>query len=123
MQPLCTQTWPPVRSKCDMISQQVRLAGHTQKRVTSARTTCRWLGVDHVYLTENASSVPIKGDIQDFIDAGFVTYGTIKAPQAQMLVYYQCLQKYRHRYNWIAFFDADEIMVIREQCGSQVADL
>lgn len=79
---------------------------------------CRWLGVDHVYLTENGSKQPIEDDIADFIESGFVTYKWMDEPHAQMAVFYDCLKEHRSHHNWIAFFDADEYLVVRDECAT-----
>jgi hypothetical protein len=77
---------------------------------------CRWLGVDHVYLTENdPTGRPMKAAIQDFIDEGFVSFDVQQRPQAQLRVYAKCVQGYSHLYNWMAFFDLDEFLVLRDQ--------
>ena len=76
---------------------------------------CRWLGVDHILLTENDSSKPILNDIQEFVDSGFVTYRVDNKPFNQMEAYLWCYEKYRHKFNWLAFFDADEFLVLREK--------
>ena len=76
----------------------------------------RWLGVDHVYLTENNSAHPIKEAIADFVKGGFVTYRTESTPFAQIMVYKWCFNQHRKSHNWMAFFDADEYLMIRDKC-------
>ena len=77
---------------------------------------CRWLGFDHIYLTENRSERPIRLGIMDFINSGFVTYTTQKTPHAQIKTYHKCLLEHRTKYDWMAFFDADEFLLLREGC-------
>ena len=79
----------------------------------------RWLGVEHVYLTENAPQVPaeISAQLQDFVDAGFLTLSTEALQRAQTKVYYDCMSQHYHKHNWLMFFDMDEYLVIVEQCG------
>ena len=74
---------------------------------------CRWLGFDHILLTENNSINPIGEHIRDFIDSGFVTYRTETKDHAQLAIYAWCIREQRDRFNWIAFVDADEFLVIR----------
>ena len=74
---------------------------------------CRWLGFDHILLTENNSINPIEEQIRDFINSGFVTYRTNDQEHAQLEIYSWCIRTQRNRFNWIAFFDADEFLVIR----------
>ena len=77
---------------------------------------CRWLGVDHIYLTENNSDFPVKDGIQAYIDEGYVTYTVDPTPYPQMKAHEACLINYRTEYNWMAFIDADELIVVREPC-------
>lgn len=79
---------------------------------------CRWLGVQHVYLTENASGTfrEKRRLLHPFIDAGFLTLRVDKRPHAQLMVYHRCIRDHRSKHNWLAFFDSDEILVIREKC-------
>jgi hypothetical protein len=80
---------------------------------------CRWLGVDHIYVTENApeASPEMTEQLRDFVEAGFVTYDVEPKPKAQMKVFYDCMKRAYTRYNWLAFFDADEFLVLR-RCAS-----
>eukprot|EP00892_Ulva_mutabilis_P000848 jgi/Ulvmu1/10764/UM068_0054.1 len=77
----------------------------------------RWLGVDHVYLTENAPTVPerMRADLRDFVSDGFLTLATEPIPRAQTKVYYDCMSSHYHKHNWLAFFDMDEYLVIVEK--------
>ena len=78
---------------------------------------CRWLGVSKVILTENSSERPIKSDLKDFIDDGFVDYRFVDLPHAQLNIYQECIDTDAHKYNWIGFIDLDEYLLIREPCA------
>ena len=75
---------------------------------------CRWLGVQHVYLTENAAepSPDMLLQLADFVDSGFITYTTEGVARAQTKVYYDCMRQHYHKHNWLAFFDIDEYLVL-----------
>lgn len=73
--------------------------------------------MDKVYLTENDSEAPLREALQEYTDTGFVSYRVDGVAQAQLRVYAHCLQQYRHLHNWIAFFDVDEFLVVRDQCA------
>jgi hypothetical protein len=79
---------------------------------------CRWLGVQHVYLTENSSgNFKEKARLlQPFVSARFLTLQQDRRPQAQLMVYHRCIRDHRSKHNWLAFFDIDEILIIREKC-------
>lgn len=91
----------------------VSVAGENITDVREWLLYYRWLGVDHVFLTENSPQRELKSDLQDFVDSSFMTYAWEPYPQAQMMVYYRCMQQ-RHKYNWIAFLDSDEFLVVRQ---------
>lgn len=79
---------------------------------------CRWLGVDKVFLTENAAEpgTELIGSphLEEFTKSGFLQLAAEPKPHAQLAVYNRCIQELRLQYNWIAFFDLDEILVVRE---------
>ena len=79
------------------------------------RTACRWLGVDKVYLTENDAEAPLREVLQPWVDEGFLEYKVEGEPQAQLRVYTRCLKQHRHQYNWMAFFDVDEYLILRNK--------
>jgi len=76
----------------------------------------RWLGVDHVYITEDNSDRPIESGLTDHIASGFVTYRTESQPHALLKVFKDCFMAGRSRWDWMAFFDADELLVVRDKC-------
>jgi hypothetical protein len=79
---------------------------------------CRWLGMDRVFLTENAadSGKELVGSpaLKKFTGDGFLQLETVAEPHAQRKVYEKCIREQRLHYNWIAFFDLDEFLVVRE---------
>lgn len=82
----------------------------------------RWIGVETVYLTENLPGKPeMRGPLKQYIDEGFVVYTHEPHPQAQIRVWTSCLQ-HRAKHNWIAFFDADEFLILREGCVLRIVE-
>ena len=79
---------------------------------------CRWLGVDKVLLTENDETPTLERDLADFIESGFLDYRLDPRPHAQQLVYDDCITEHRDQYNWMAFFDLDEFLVVRDECAA-----
>lgn len=75
---------------------------------------CRWLGVDHVYLSENAAtpSSTLRAELASFVRSGFLTYATELMPRSQLKVYYDCMTNHYHKHNWLAFFDIDEFLML-----------
>lgn len=77
---------------------------------------CRWLGVDHIYLTENgpAPAESFMAELQEFIDDGFITFRNDPKPSFQQTIYVDCMTQHRHKHNWMAFIDLDEFIVLRK---------
>jgi hypothetical protein len=88
----------------------------------------RWLGVDRVYLTENAHelerTLAKSPALKAFADEGFLKLLLEPEPHAQIKVYDRCIRDLRSKYNWIAFFDLDEFLVVREcvYCSTNFSD-
>eukprot|EP00892_Ulva_mutabilis_P000949 jgi/Ulvmu1/10855/UM007_0029.1 len=72
------------------------------------------LGVEHVYLTENAlqPTAHLRAQVDDFVQSGFLTYATDASDRAQLKVYYNCMLANHGKYNWLAFFDLDEFLLL-----------
>ena len=75
--------------------------------------------MDHVYLTENSDPIPsvLVEELQDLVDEGFLTLDSDGQKANQLPIYKRCMEKHRHKYNWMAFIDIDEYIVIRT-CAS-----
>jgi hypothetical protein len=74
--------------------------------------------VDRVFLTENApepgTELVNSPALDKFVKEGFLKLGSEPKPYAQTKVYGQCICEQRLNFNWIAFFDMDEFLVVRE---------
>jgi hypothetical protein len=80
---------------------------------------CRWLGVGGIYMTENNKVVPskVRRALKKYVDEGFVhldAWGNDTPSQNK--IYAKCFQNIRDKYDWVAFFDADEFLMLLEQC-------
>ena len=75
----------------------------------------RWLGVDHVFLFDNDSNnKTILQQLRGEFSRHYLTISEVSQPHAQLPVYAQCIEEQRAHFNWIAFFDLDEYLVIRD---------
>ena len=83
---------------------------------------CRWLGVDHVFLTDNeadpALSLMGAPELASFVAGGFLSMRVEREPQAQMSVYKRCIERRAHKFDWMAFFDLDEFLILRRRCAA-----
>eukprot|EP00892_Ulva_mutabilis_P011573 jgi/Ulvmu1/8789/UM048_0044.1 len=84
----------------------------------------RWLGVEHVYLTENANtaSLEMQNSLGDFISQGFITYSHEPDKNAQLKVYHDCMRQHYNKHGWLAFFDLDEYLVLLRRPEQKLAD-
>ena len=86
----------------------------------------RELGFDHIYIYDNNNIGGEKFEdvIMEDIKKGFVTIinfrghrGPVRGPQ--MDAYYDCYKRYNIFYDWIAFFDADEYLILNQDTSIQ----
>ena len=88
--------------------------------LNSGASVCRWLGVDHVFLTDNEPDTTLQlvdaPELQPFVESGFLTLDVNDKPHAQLAIYQQCLDDHPHDYNWMAFIDLDEYIMLRPGC-------
>jgi hypothetical protein len=70
------------------------------------------LGVEHFWIYDNESAVPISSSLSEYIDQGWVTVNMIKGKSMQMFAYDHCVQTYQHESKWIGFIDTDEFIVL-----------
>ena len=64
-------------------------------------------------LYENDDEPRLEAALAPFIASGFLHYTLETEPKAQMKVYQDCIDKHAHEYNWMAFFDLDEFLLLR----------
>ena len=69
--------------------------------------------MDRVFLYENDDKPRLEAALAPFIASGFLHYTLETEPKAQMKVYQDCIDKHAHEYNWMAFFDLDEFLLLR----------
>lgn len=72
------------------------------------------IGIDHFYITDHKSNPPMLDVLQDYIDHKIVTYKYDERPSPQITIYNECLQQYGSNNKWIAFFDSDEFLVLKQ---------
>jgi hypothetical protein len=75
------------------------------------------LGVEHFWIYDNESVVPLSETLAEYINKGWVTVNIIKGRSMQMFAYDHCIQTYGQYSKWIGFIDTDEFIVLhsREQ--------
>lgn len=66
------------------------------------------LGVEHFYIYDNCSVVPIRQLLDEFADPSRVTIRRVPGERMQLPVYDDCLQSFGASCKWIGFLDVDE---------------
>lgn len=59
----------------------------------------------------------MRGQLNDFVSEGFLTYEVDGTTGPQLKLYRRCMDQNYHKHNWLAFLDLDEILVLRERYG------
>eukprot|EP01026_Neomeris_dumetosa_P033666 TRINITY_DN2692_c0_g1_i7.p1 TRINITY_DN2692_c0_g1~~TRINITY_DN2692_c0_g1_i7.p1 ORF type:complete len:340 (-),score=7.11 TRINITY_DN2692_c0_g1_i7:477-1367(-) len=79
----------------------------------------RWIGIDHFYLREHMSQ-KLQNDVADYIKQGIVTYTWTDMDRKERPIFkffQECLDNFRDQYDFIAFIDSDEYIVMQKpQC-------
>jgi tetratricopeptide (TPR) repeat protein len=69
------------------------------------------LGVEHFWIYDNESALPLADTLSDYINRGWVTLHTIKGRAMQLYAFDHCIQNYGTESKWIGFIDTDEFIV------------
>ena len=81
---------------------------------------CRWLGVSSIGLVENSKTLThaLEERLAPYVESGFVhleAWGD--DTPAQIKIFHSCFTKFKKTHDWVAFFDADEYLMLLERCG------
>lgn len=71
----------------------------------------RIVGVEHFYIYDNDSTIPVQQTLAKQIEAGYVTVINFPGPSKQMPAYDDCLMNYGPECEWLAFIDCDEFLL------------
>jgi hypothetical protein len=73
------------------------------------------IGVNHIFIYDNMSHIPIAKTVEKYIKDGVVTVDTIAdyKPGRHCRVFNQCINEHGHKYKWIGFIDTDEFIVVK----------
>lgn len=69
------------------------------------------LGVEHFWIYDNDSRVPLAVTIKEYIKKGWVTLNSIHGKAVQLYAYDHCIHTYGCYSKWIGFLDTDEFFV------------
>lgn len=71
----------------------------------------RLVGVEHFYIYDNDSTVPVRETLAKEIATKYVTCIEYPGPSKQMPAYTDCLNRFGQDNEWIAFIDCDEFLL------------
>jgi len=74
----------------------------------------RCVGVEHFYIYDNESVVPVKITLEKYIDAGYVTVIDFPGDKKQIPSYHDFLNNYKSDSKWVAFLDCDEFLIPKQ---------
>lgn len=74
-----------------------------------------FIGVNHIFIYDNNSTIAIKNTVKNYIDEKQVTVieVTDNNPGRQCRAYNKCIIEHGYKFNWIGFIDTDEFIVIK----------
>ena len=70
-------------------------------------------GVTNFVIYDNESTDNFREVLQPYIESGTVIYELLKGRRRQLDAYNMALNKYRHRFKYMGFIDADEFVFVR----------
>ncbi len=74
------------------------------------------MGIGKFYLHDNGN-IPVASMFSDYMKQKIVDVKERKDIAPQLSVYHRCIRNYRKYHRWIAFIDADEFIVTKDQCS------
>lgn len=69
------------------------------------------LGVEHFWIYDNDSTVPLAESVEEYLEDGWVTVIPVHGKGMQLYAYDHCIRTYGQYSQWIGFIDTDEFIV------------
>jgi hypothetical protein len=90
----------------------------------------RWIGFQKFYIYDNNSTQDMRGVLSDYIQNGlvehYITFGTKSSnyeATPQHVAYRACIDSHRSKHQWLAFFDVDEFLLLRDADTAKPPDI
>ena len=77
------------------------------------------IGFERIIVYDNESAVPAREVLADMIDAGWVETYFIEGKTVQLTAYHHCLITHGAEFEWLAFFDLDEFLLIENEMDAR----
>ena len=79
-----------------------------------------YIGFERVYIYDNDSALPVRDIVGDFYEQGICDTYTLPGSAIQLTAYNHCLKNHGHEFEWLAFFDLDEFLCLKEDADARV---
>lgn len=73
------------------------------------------IGFERIIVYDNESEVPAREVLADMIDAGWAETYFIAGKAMQLTAYHHCLATHGAEFDWLAFFDLDEFLLLHKE--------
>jgi hypothetical protein len=73
-----------------------------------------YIGFERIYLYDNESAVPLRDTVSEFYERGICDPYTLPGKAMQLVAYNHCLKHHGHEFEWLAFFDLDEFLCLKQ---------
>jgi hypothetical protein len=79
-----------------------------------------FLGFEKIYVYDNDSMVPARDTLAEFYDLGVCDTYTLPGSARQLTAYNHCLKYHGREFEWLAFFDVDEFLCLKQDDDARV---
>jgi len=80
----------------------------------------QYIGFEKIIIYDNESAVPVRETIAEFFDSGVADTYFIQGDAMQLTAYNHCLKQHGHEFEWLAFFDLDEFLCLKQDRDARV---
>lgn len=79
-----------------------------------------YIGFEKIYIYDNQSAIPVRDTLLDFIEGGICETRSLQGEAMQSIAYNLCLRDYGPSCEWLAFFDLDEFLCLKNETDARV---
>ncbi|MBQ7618272.1 MAG: glycosyltransferase family 92 protein [Desulfovibrio sp.] len=79
-----------------------------------------YIGFEKIYIYDNESDVALYNEVTDYLNLGICDVYEIKGEAQQNIAYNHCLKTHGQDCEWLAFFDLDEFLCLKEDDDARV---
>jgi hypothetical protein len=79
-----------------------------------------YIGFEKIYVYDNDSATPVRDTLAEFYDLGVCDTYTLQGEAVQLTAYNHCLRYHGNEFEWLAFFDIDEFLCLKQDDDARV---